>query len=72
MPPSGRAGPGPAAPSAAAVVRRLRAAGAVLLGPPPVPALLLLPFPASLAFGAPRTPWCLPRPPGGRRGGRAA
>lgn len=57
----GSAGHGPAATSDAEVVRRLRAAGAVIIGKTNVPELMIMPFTESLAFGATRNPWCLNR-----------
>jgi amidase len=56
----------------AAVVRRLRAAGAVIIGKTAVPELMIFPFTESLAFGATRNPWNLKRTPGGSSGGSAA
>ena len=55
---------GPAAQDAE-VVRRLRAAGTVLLGKTNVPELEALAVTESLAFGATRNPWDLARTPGG-------
>lgn len=68
----GSAGHGPAATSDAEVVRRLRAAGAVIIGKTNVPELMIMPFTESLAFGATRNPWCLNRTPGGSSSGSAA
>ena len=62
---------GPAAQDAE-VVRRLRAAGAVLLGKTHVPELEALAVTESLAFGATRNPWDPARTPGGSSGGSAA
>ena len=56
----------------AAVVRRLRAAGAVIIGKTAVPELMIFPFTESLTFGATRNPWNLKRTPGGSSGGSAA
>ena len=56
----------------AEVVRRLRAAGAVLLGKTNVPELETSAFTESLAFGATRNPWDLARTPGGSSGGAGA
>jgi amidase len=56
----------------AEVVRRLRAAGAVLLGKTHVPELEALAATESLAFGATRNPWDLSRTPGGSSGGSGA
>ncbi len=54
------------------VVRRLRAAGAIIVGKTHVPALTHAPYTESLAFGATRNPWDLDRTPGGSSGGTAA
>jgi amidase len=62
---------GPAAQDAE-VVRRLRAAGAVLLGKTHVPELEALAATESLAFGATRNPWDPARTPGGSSGGSGA
>jgi len=56
----------------AVFVRRLRAAGAIVLGKTQVPALTHSPYTESLAFGATRNPWDLTRTPGGSSGGSAA
>ncbi|HEV8152199.1 MAG TPA: amidase family protein, partial [Solirubrobacteraceae bacterium] len=53
----------------AEVVRRLRAAGAVLVGKTNVPELTIWPFTETLSFGAARNPWNLDRTPGGSSGG---
>ncbi|MCV7381616.1 amidase [Mycobacterium alsense] len=63
---------GPAATSDAEVVRRLRAAGAVIIGKTNVPELMMFPYTESLTFGATRNPWNLKRSPGGSSGGSAA
>jgi len=63
---------GPAATADAEVVRRLRAAGAVILGKTNVPELMMFPYTESLTFGATRNPWDLMRSPGGSSGGSAA
>jgi amidase len=62
---------GPAAADAE-VVRRLRAAGAVIIGKTNVPELCLWPFTETATFGATRNPWDLQRAPGGSSGGSAA
>jgi len=62
---------GPAAEDAE-VVRRLRAAGAVMLGKTHVPELEAMASTESLAFGATHNPWDLARTPGGSSGGSAA
>jgi len=53
-------------------VRRLREAGAMLVGKTTVPELCLWPFTESQAFGATRNPWNLDHTPGGSSGGSAA
>lgn len=63
---------GPAVTSDAQVVRRLRAAGAVVLGKTNTPELMMFPYTESLTFGATRNPWNLKRTPGGSSGGSAA
>lgn len=61
------------APTAdAEVVRRLRAAGAVILGKTAVPEMMLWPFTETVAFGATHNPWDLSYTPGGSSGGSAA
>jgi amidase len=54
------------------LVRRLRAAGALLVGKTSVPELGLWPFTESDAFGVTRNPWSLDHTPGGSSGGSAA
>ena len=56
----------------AEVVRRLRAAGAVVVGKTHVPELEALATTESLAFGATHNPWDLARIAGGSSGGSAA
>jgi amidase len=56
----------------AEVVRRLRAAGAIVIGKTNVPELTLWPFTETATFGATRNPWDLQRAPGGSSGGSAA
>jgi amidase len=54
------------------VVRRLREAGAVIVGKTNTPELGLYPFTEGHAFGATRNPWSLKHTPGGSSGGSAA
>jgi amidase len=61
-----------AAPADAEVVRRLREAGAVVIGKTNVPELTLWPFTETATFGATRNPWDRQRAPGGSSGGSAA
>jgi amidase len=56
----------------AEVVRRLRQAGAVIIGKTHVPELTQWPFTETATFGATRNPWDLQRAPGGSSGGSAA
>jgi amidase len=56
----------------AEVVRRLREAGAVIIGKTNVPELTLWPFTETATFGATRNPWDRQRAPGGSSGGSAA
>src|SRR5271165_1664432 len=56
----------------AEVVRRLREAGAVIVGKTNVPELTLWPFTETATYGATRNPWDLQRAPGGSSGGSAA
>jgi amidase len=56
----------------AEVVRRLREAGAVIIGKTNVPELTIWPFTESATFGATRNPWDTQRAPGGSSGGSAA
>jgi amidase len=53
------------------LVRRLREAGALLVGKTNVPELCLWPFTESDAFGISRNPWSLDHTPGGSSGGSA-
>lgn len=62
---------GPAAADAE-VVRRLRAAGAVIVGKTNVPELCVWPFTETATFGVTRNPWDAQRAPGGSSGGSAA
>jgi amidase len=54
------------------VVRRLREAGAVIVGKTPMPELGLWPFTESVTWGVTRNPWDVERTPGGSSGGSAA
>jgi len=54
------------------VVRRLRAAGFVVVGKTALPAWGILPVTESERFGPTRNPWDLERTPGGSSGGSAA
>src|SRR3954470_22126366 len=56
----------------AEVVRRLRSAGAVIVGKTMVPELTMLPATDTITFGSARNPWDLARTPGGSSGGSAA
>ncbi len=56
----------------AEVVRRLREAGAVLMGKTSVPELTLWPFTETATFGVTRNPWDRTRAPGGSSGGSGA
>jgi amidase len=54
------------------MVRRLRAAGAVIVGKTNTPEIGLYPFTEGRAFGVTRNPWSLDHTPGGSSGGSAA
>jgi amidase len=54
------------------LVRRIRAAGAVILGKTNLPELAAQPFTVSRTFGQTRNPWDPRRDPGGSSGGSAA
>jgi len=54
------------------MVRRLREAGAVIVGKTNTPEIGLYPFTEGPAFGATRNPWNLDHTPGGSSGGSAA
>ncbi|MCW3069042.1 MAG: amidase, partial [Solirubrobacterales bacterium] len=62
---------GPAAQDAE-VVRRLREAGALIIGKTNVPELTQWPFTESATFGSTRNPWDMQHAPGGSSGGSAA
>jgi amidase len=68
----GTAAHGPAVPADAEVVRRLRAAGAIVIGKTNVPEMTIWPFTETLTFGVTRNPWDLSRTPGGSSGGTGA
>ncbi len=63
--------PNGAAPADSEVVRRLRTAGAVILGKTSVPELTITPWTESPTYGATRNPWDVDRTPGGTSGGSA-
>jgi amidase len=54
------------------LVRRLRAAGAIVVGVTRTPELTIWPFTESAHGGTTRNPWALERTPGGSSGGSAA
>jgi amidase len=56
----------------AEVVRRLRDAGAIIVGKTTMPELGLWPFTESITWGVTRNPWDVERTPGGSSGGSAA
>jgi amidase len=60
------------APADAEVVRRLRAAGAIVVGKTTMPEFGLWPFTESVTWGVTRNPWDPERTPGGSSGGSAA
>ncbi len=53
-------------------MRRLREAGAVIIGKTNVPEMALWPFTETATFGVTRNPWNLQRAPGGSSGGSGA
>lgn len=59
-------------PTDAAVVARLREAGAVIVGKTNMPEYGLWPYTESVAHGVTRNPWDVRRSPGGSSGGTAA
>ncbi len=63
---------GPPVRSDAEVVRRLRDAGAVIIGKTATPELMAMPFTESLTYGATCNPWDTGRSPGGSSGGSGA
>ena len=54
------------------VVKRLRDAGAIVIGKTTMPELGLWPFTESITWGVTRNPWDTDRTPGGSSGGSAA
>jgi amidase len=56
----------------AEVVRRLREAGAIVIGKTNVPELMIVPFTETPTYGKTRNPWDLQRTPGGSSGGSGA
>lgn len=68
----GCAGAWPPVTADSEVVRRLRAAGAVVIGKTTTPELGQWPFTESLTYGATRNPWHPDHSPGGSSGGSAA
>ena len=60
------------APDDAEVVKRLRAAGAIVVGKTTMPEVGLWPFTESITWGVTRNPWDTDRTPGGSSGGSAA
>lgn len=71
-PAQGTGSPEPTAKHDAEIVRRLRAAGAVIVGSTHLPELALWPFTESPTFGVTRNPWHRDHVPGGSSGGSAA
>jgi len=71
-PSQGTASPEPVGTTDAEIARRLRAAGAVIVGATKLPELALWPFTESMTFGDTRNPWSLAHTPGGSSGGSAA
>jgi amidase len=68
----GCAGPCPPADRDAEVVRRLREAGAIVIGKTRAPEVGQWPFTEGPSFGATRNPWNTGHTPGGSSGGAAA
>ena len=64
--------PAEAAPADDELVRRLRAAGCVVIGKTQMPELAIWPFTEPQAYPATRNPWDTERTPGGSTGGGAA
>ena len=63
---------GPPAREDAEIVRRVRAAGAIVVGKTHVPELCMWPFTESATWGVTRNPWNLAHTPGGSSGGSGA
>jgi amidase len=63
---------GPPASADSEIVRRLRAAGAIVIGKTHLPELAIWGFTESATWGATRNPWDPGRTPGGSSGGSAA
>jgi amidase len=63
---------GPALAADSEVVRRLREAGAVILGKTTVPEMMIWSFTETMTFGATRNPWNPDFTPGGSSGGSGA
>ncbi|MGV0873436.1 amidase [Mycolicibacterium sp. XJ879] len=68
----GSAAHGPARTRDAEVVRRLRDAGAVIIGKTAVPEMTIWPFTETITYGATRNPWNTDYTPGGSSGGSGA
>jgi amidase len=68
----GTAAHGPARAQDAEVVRRLREAGAIIIGKTTVPEMTLWSFVETLTFGSTRNPWHTDYTPGGSSGGSGA
>ena len=68
----GSAGHGGPEPADSEHVRRLREAGAIVIGKTHLPELAIYPFTESEAFGKTRNPWSRDRSAGGSSGGSAA
>jgi amidase len=68
----GTAAHGPACREDSEVVRRLREAGAVIVGKTAVPEMMIWSFTETMTFGATRNPWNPDYTPGGSSGGSGA